>query len=202
MYRHRMMTLVQLGLVIFNQPAPESGTPSPTPTPTPSPTPAAKDPAGSPAQETDWKAEARKHEQRAKENKAAADELAALKESQKSDDQKRNEETERLRAENAAFKQREQVAQWAKEIVDASDVPDDKKFAVTAALHGSTREELEASLEQIKSLMPSEKAPKKGAIAPYVPGEGNDSTGNPKDTPLSPGIGTLRHAYATETPAK
>lgn len=34
---------------------------------------------------TDWVAEARKWEQRAKENKAAADELAAIKEAQKSD---------------------------------------------------------------------------------------------------------------------
>lgn len=38
--------------------------------------------------ETDWKAEARKHEARAKENAAAAAELAALKESQKTEAQK------------------------------------------------------------------------------------------------------------------
>lgn len=37
------------------------------------------------AEETDWKAEARKWEQRAKENKTAADELASIREAQKSD---------------------------------------------------------------------------------------------------------------------
>jgi len=36
-------------------------------------------------EETDWKAEARKWEQRAKENRSAADELAAIKEAQKTD---------------------------------------------------------------------------------------------------------------------
>jgi hypothetical protein len=55
----------------------------------PAPTPASEE--AKPAQakpETDWKAEARKHEQRAKENAAAAAELAALKESQKTEAQK------------------------------------------------------------------------------------------------------------------
>lgn len=41
--------------------------------------------ADPPAETTDWVAEARKWEQRAKENKTAADELAQIKESQKSD---------------------------------------------------------------------------------------------------------------------
>lgn len=62
------------------------------PDPTPPEAPAAPStPEAPPAQakpETDWKAEARKHEQRAKDNAAAAAELAALKESQKTEAQK------------------------------------------------------------------------------------------------------------------
>lgn len=66
---------------------------APTP-PAPATDQASTSPTGDeskPAQakpETDWKAEARKHEQRAKENAAAATELAALKESQKTEGQK------------------------------------------------------------------------------------------------------------------
>jgi hypothetical protein len=45
-------------------------------------------PAEPPADKTDWKAEARKHEARAKENKAAADELAALKAANATDAEK------------------------------------------------------------------------------------------------------------------
>ena len=41
-----------------------------------------------PVEEVDWKAEARKWEQRAKENKTAADELSAIREAQKSDAEK------------------------------------------------------------------------------------------------------------------
>lgn len=40
------------------------------------------------ADSTDWKSEARKWEQRAKDNKSAADELAAIKESQKSESER------------------------------------------------------------------------------------------------------------------
>jgi hypothetical protein len=61
---------------------PEEPTPAPEPIPDPEPKPAEAKP------EIDWKAEARKHEQRAKENAAAAAELAALKESQKTEAQK------------------------------------------------------------------------------------------------------------------
>lgn len=67
-----------------------------TPTGTPNPADVApKDETQQPAQAdppkddgTDWKTEARKWEQRAKDNKSAADELAALKDSQKTESER------------------------------------------------------------------------------------------------------------------
>lgn len=56
---------------------------APTPPSTPAPPPQAAQPA-----ETDWKAEAKKWEARAKENKGAADRLAQFEESQKTEAQK------------------------------------------------------------------------------------------------------------------
>src|SRR5699024_919133 len=50
---------------------------------------------------TDWKAEARKWEQRAKENKNAADELASIREAQKSDVERAAEALEAAKAEAA-----------------------------------------------------------------------------------------------------
>src|SRR5690606_38436509 len=47
-----------------------------------------------PAQETDWQAEARKWEKRAKENKSAADKLAEIEESKKTEIQKAMERAE------------------------------------------------------------------------------------------------------------
>lgn len=71
-------------------PADPAATPAQAPataTPAPSPTP-----ADSPAQaEPDWKAEARKWEARAKENKTAADRLAEIEESNKTEAQKQAE---------------------------------------------------------------------------------------------------------------
>lgn len=59
--------------------ATEPGPPAPAGTAAPAAVPE------TPKPEIDWKAEARKHEQRAKENKAAADELAALKAAQQTE---------------------------------------------------------------------------------------------------------------------
>lgn len=63
------------------------------------------------AEETDWKAEARKWEQRAKENKSAAEKLAELEESQKTELQKAQERAEQAERratefEHAALKTR------------------------------------------------------------------------------------------------
>jgi len=75
-------------------------TPTPTPVPAPTPAPAPAPPVGPPvgqppdptptppARETDWKAEARKWEERAKANHAAATELAKLKDADKTEIQR------------------------------------------------------------------------------------------------------------------
>lgn len=71
-------------------PPAEPGSTPPEPAsqpPAPPATPAPPAPAAQPA-ETDWKAEARKWEKLAKENKGAAEKLTALEESQKSEAQK------------------------------------------------------------------------------------------------------------------
>lgn len=62
----------------------------PTETPAPEPTAPAQEPTTEPAPkpETDWKAEAKKWEARAKENKNAAEQLAAIEEANKTEAQK------------------------------------------------------------------------------------------------------------------
>lgn len=61
---------------------------TPTAPTAPAAQPEAPKPDAAPAQETDWKAEARKWEQRAKDNKLAADKLAAIEEANKTEAQK------------------------------------------------------------------------------------------------------------------
>lgn len=130
-----------------------------------------------PAQETDWKAEARKWEQRAKENSAAQKRLAELEEASKTELQKALERAEAAEKKVAGFETRDQVAAWAKDIVKDSPVPAD-------ALRGTTQEELQAHFEQLKALIPtSEQQPtQKGAVGPYVPTEGT-TPANPALTP-------------------
>ena len=128
---------------------PEAPKPSENPgsnDPNPTPAPPAKP---EPAQEPDWKAEARKWEQRAKENKTAAERLAEIEEAQKTEAQKQAEALETANKELAKYKHREQVANWANEIVN------DEKFKgiPAAALKGDTREELEAHAEILRPLI-------------------------------------------------
>lgn len=80
--------------------------------------------------------------------KTAKAELEQIKESQKTEDQKRAERIEQLERELNGFKQREQVTTWAAEIVKDSAIP-------ASALRGSTREELEEHFEQLKALVPA-----------------------------------------------
>lgn len=114
--------------------------PEPTPTPTPAP----------PAQETtDWKAEARKWEERAKGNKTALDELTAKHEltaTEKADLAKKLE----------AYEADKERATLVSEIAEANKVP-------ASALRGSTREELEAHAAVLAELIkPS---------GPVIPGQ-------------------------------
>jgi hypothetical protein len=63
-----------------------------------------------PVEETDWKAEARKWEQRAKENKTAADRLAELEEANKTEIQKANDKASA--AEKAAAEAKAEALRW------------------------------------------------------------------------------------------
>lgn len=122
-----------------------------------------------PAQETDWKAEARKWESRAKANADAAARLAEIEEAAKTAEQKAAERLAELEQKVAEYETREQVAAWKAQVAEATGIPAD-------ALRGSTLEEIQAHGEQLKALIPAEQ-PKKGAIGPYVPSEGASPSG-------------------------
>jgi len=117
--------------------------PQPTPAPAPEATPAP------PAQEPDWKAEARKWEQRSKENKTALDELTGK---FTAADSERTELATKLQALEA---EKERAA-LVSEVATAEGVP-------ASALRGNTREELEAHAKVLAELIkPS---------GPVIPGQ-------------------------------
>jgi hypothetical protein len=122
-------------------------------------------PAEAPAQETDWKAEARKWEERAKANKSAVDKLAEIEEASKTEAQKAAERLAAAEAKVAEFEKREQVTKWKDEVAKASGVP-------ATVLAGSTKEEIEAHAETLKPLIAGQT---KGAVGPYVAPEGTNA---------------------------
>lgn len=139
---------------------PQGETPN-APTATPAP------PA--PAQETDWKAEARKWEARAKENSTATARLAEIEEASKSEAQKLADRAAAAEALVAKFESEKQVNQWRSEVAKETGVPVD-------ALRGSTLEDLQAHAATLKSLITPTSAPD-GVVGPYVPNEGNAPAG-------------------------
>lgn len=114
-----------------------------------------------PAKETDWKAEARKWEARAKANKDAQGALAAYEEAQKTEAEKAAERLAQLEAENLAFKQAEQVRKWTAEVAETAGVP-------AALLRGSSLEELQAHAETLKPFVtkPETEEPQQQASFP------------------------------------
>lgn len=132
-------------------------------TPAPEATP---EPPATPAPETDWKAEARKWEQRAKDNSTAAARLAEIEESKKSAEQKASEAlvaAQSTATEAAAKAMRYEVA------AETEGFP----MALAARLVGSTAEELQADAARLMALIP--KAPEATApvppAGPTVPGQ-------------------------------
>lgn len=116
--------------------------------------------------ETDWKAEARKWEQRAKdnartakENQTAAQRLAEIEESSKSELQKAVEARDAALKRVQEFESERQVSAWKTEVAAETGVP-------VEWLRGSTREELAAHAEVLKPAAPS-------ARGPQVPSPGN-----------------------------
>jgi hypothetical protein len=117
--------------------------PTPTPAPIPTPTPAP------PAQETDWKQEARKWEDRAKSNKSALDELTGKYTAAES-------ERGALATKLQTYEAEKERATLVSEVAEAAKVP-------ASALRGTTREELEAHAKVLAELIkPS---------GPVIPGQ-------------------------------
>jgi hypothetical protein len=109
-----------------------------------------------------WKSKAREQEKRAKENADAAKELEAIRESQKSDQQRlveRAEAAERERDEERALRQ---VGDWKSEVAKKTGVP-------AEVLRGSSLEDIEAHAVSLKALLPE---PRPG----HVPTEGRTVT--------------------------
>jgi hypothetical protein len=111
-----------------------------------------------PAQETDWKAEARKWEARAKENSAAATRLTEIEEASKTAEQKAAERLAELEAKVTGYETRDQINAWKTEVAEATGVP-------AALLAGSTKEEIEAHAAIAKPLITPAQQP---APAPTV----------------------------------
>ncbi|WP_336715344.1 hypothetical protein [Arthrobacter sp. USHLN218] len=138
-------------------------TPEPTPDPTPTPEPPAQEPT------TDWKAEARKWEARAKENKTALDDLTGRFTAVES-------EHGELAAKVQAFEAKEARAGLLAEVSKATGVPAD-------LLRGETKEDLEAHAEVLKPLIkPS---------GPIIPGQER----HPDKVPESEGRQTVKKLF-------
>ena len=124
-------------------------TPAPAPADQPGPAPAPAPAPAPPAQETDWKAEARKWEERAKGNKTALDELTGK---YTASEAERGELATKLQT----YQAEKERAALVSEVATAKGVP-------ASALRGTTREELEAHAEVLAELIkPS---------GPVVPGQ-------------------------------
>ena len=138
-----------------------------------------------PAQEPDWKADARKWEARAKENKTAADELAALKASQMTEAEKSAARLAELESTVKGYQAKEQASEWAKEITQGSSVPPE-------VLRGSTREELEAHFASLSSLITNAPVQR----GPIIPSEGSGSDAPAGQSQITESV------LATMTPAE
>ena len=154
-----------------------SDTATPTEPTTDAPDTGTEAPAA-PAQETDWKSEARKWEDRSKANHTALDELTGKYESVTAERDTLSQERDALAQKVAEFEAKEQRATLAAEISEATGVP-------AAALRGDTREEPEAHAAQLKSLISRQPA--------SVPG----ATTKPTPAPADPARDTVRKLFGT-----
>lgn len=82
-----------------------------------------EEPQGEPKAKTDWKAEARKWENLAKKGKAAEEELARLKESQMTEQEKANARAEKAEAELAEMKAEAERMLQARELSKSEGIP-------------------------------------------------------------------------------
>ena len=149
---------------------------APVPTPPAPPVPA--------QDETDWKAEARKWEARAKDNTNAAARLAEIEESAKTDLQRARDEAERAKAEAAAAK----VEAMRAKVANAKGIPED-------LLTGTTQEDLEASADKLLAFRGEQAPPAPTKQSYIIPDEGGVPAIGKEDN-ITPGMGTLRAAYS------
>ena len=130
------------------QPAP---TQQPSSTPPPEPSPSAEEPAQEPSTqpaETDWKAEARKWEARAKENSDAAARLKEFEDAQKTELERANEAL--TAAQSQAIERETELLQLQAAMATAPPGFDPQQLADWASrLRGSTLEELTADAEAL-----------------------------------------------------
>ena len=102
--------------------------------------------------EVDWKAEARKWEARAKENKSKADKLDELEEASKTALEKATERAQKAENQVKAYEQEAQRKQWLEEVSSETGLP-------VSVLRGSTREEIEAHAQILKPFFEKPSAP-------------------------------------------
>ncbi len=121
---------------------------------------------------TDWKAEARKWEARAKANKDKADELDALKEAQMTESEKLQKELEKAKQENSALKQEKERSTWISEVSQDTGL----SVAQLKAIAAESKEEL---AEKAQLFVQEEKTEKK---IPVVLGDGQHAKHEPSQT--------------------
>ena len=141
-----------------------------TPTEEATPIETGSEPQGS--QETDWKAEARKWEARAKADHEAANQWREFETSQKSEVEKMADELARFKAE--ASESSTKLLKF--EIASQKGIPTE----ALDLLNGSTREELESSADKLLSLIADQSKPNtpKPDLNQGKPSSGGPSTGD------------------------
>lgn len=132
------------------------------------------EPHGEPkTEETDWKAQSRKWEERAKANKEAAEELEKLKEAQMSEQEKAAKHTKELEAKLAKYEAERQQHEWCVQVGKKTGVPAD-------LLRGSTLDEVQAHADSIKQYLQTNKTSDQtgsGTPAGYAPQVGTTPAG-------------------------
>lgn len=114
-------------------------------------------------------------------------------EAAKTEQQKLADRAAAAEAKVAEYEARAKLANFAKEIVKDSKVPAD-------ALRGTTEDEIRAHFEQLKALIPAD-SEKEDDGKPYVPYR--ELSKSKADAPEpTPGMGTLRAAYAEASQSK
>lgn len=100
--------------------------------------------------------------------------LKEIEDAQKSDEQKQAERLAELDAKVKEYETRDQIAAWKSEVVEAAkDLTPEQKAMFSAALAGSTKEEIEAHAKTLQPLI----AKKPGG--PVVPGAGDTPPNKP-----------------------